>query len=90
MADVVIVTSDNPRPKTRRRLFTIFTWAFHPINAVQIVPDRRRAIFGAVTQAKRSDIILLAGKGHETYQVIGTQKIDFSDVQVAREAMELL
>lgn len=92
MADVVIVTSDNPRTEDPEAIIHDIYAGFSPDKraAVQIVPDRRRAIFGAVTQAKRGDIIVLAGKGHETYQVIGTQKIDFSDVQVAREAMELL
>jgi len=89
-ADVIIVTSDNPRTEDPEAIIHDIYAGFSPEKraAVQIEPDRRQAIFQAVRQARGDDLILLAGKGHETYQIIGTKKIAFSDVRVAQEAME--
>ena len=50
-------------------------------------PDRRRAIHAAVALANPDDLVLIAGKGHETYQVIGTTRHDFDDRQVAGAAL---
>lgn len=90
MADVVIVTSDNPRTEDPEAIIHDIYAGFSPEKkaTVQIEPDRRQAIFQAVKQARRDDLIVLAGKGHETYQIIGTKKIEFNDVRVAQEAME--
>jgi UDP-N-acetylmuramoyl-L-alanyl-D-glutamate--2,6-diaminopimelate ligase len=54
------------------------------------VPDRREAIETAVREAHRGDIVLIAGKGHEDYQIIGTKKVHFDDREVARNAIERL
>jgi UDP-N-acetylmuramoyl-L-alanyl-D-glutamate--2,6-diaminopimelate ligase len=55
-----------------------------------LVPDRREAIAAAVRTAHRGDMVLIAGKGHEDYQIIGTQKFHFDDREVAREAIQQL
>ena len=55
-----------------------------------LVPDRREAIAAAVRAAHRSDMVLIAGKGHEDYQIIGTKKFHFDDREVAREAIQQL
>jgi len=55
-----------------------------------IEPDRRKAIELAIKTAGKDDIVLIAGKGHETYQIFGTQKFDFSDKKVAKECLEKL
>src|SRR5262249_37785956 len=52
-----------------------------------LMVDRREAIFRAILQARPGDVILIAGKGHETYQILPTGKIDFDDREVAREAL---
>jgi UDP-N-acetylmuramoyl-L-alanyl-D-glutamate--2,6-diaminopimelate ligase len=52
-----------------------------------VIPDRKEAISAAVNYASEGDIILIAGKGHETYQIIGKQVHDFDDRIVAREAI---
>jgi UDP-N-acetylmuramyl tripeptide synthase len=57
-------------------------------NTKLIEPDRRKAIGLAIETASSNDIVLIAGKGHETYQIIGTQKFDFSDKEVAEQCLE--
>jgi len=52
-----------------------------------LIADRRGAIFRAITQAAPKDTVLIAGKGHETYQILADGKIDFDDRLVAREAL---
>lgn len=92
LADIVIVTSDNPRTEDPQAIIRDICAGFSSDNcqAVQVEPDRRQAIFRAVTQARKGDVVVLAGKGHETYQIIGTQKTDFSDVQAAQDALACL
>jgi UDP-N-acetylmuramoyl-L-alanyl-D-glutamate--2,6-diaminopimelate ligase len=55
-----------------------------------MVPDRREAIGAAIHEARRDDMVLIAGKGHEDYQIIGTKKFHFDDREVAREAIQQL
>jgi len=55
-----------------------------------LVPDRREAISAAIREAHRGDMVLIAGKGHEDYQIIGTKKVHFDDREVAREALQQL
>jgi UDP-N-acetylmuramoyl-L-alanyl-D-glutamate--2,6-diaminopimelate ligase len=56
---------------------------------VVIEPDRRKAIELAIKTAGKDDIVLIAGKGHENYQIIGTQKFAFSDKAVAAECLNI-
>ena len=53
-----------------------------------LVPDRREAIKAAIREAQCGDIVLIAGKGHEDYQIIGSKKFHFDDREVAREAIQ--
>ena len=55
---------------------------------VMAIKDRKAAIEFAIGSAEKDDIVLIAGKGHETYQIIGTTKYDFDDREIAREALE--
>jgi len=57
-------------------------------NTIIIEPDRKKAIALVIKTAGKDDIVLIAGKGHETYQVIGKQKFDFSDKAVAEEYLK--
>ena len=91
-SDFVILTSDNPRTEDpmlilediERGILNIADDARCPY---QIVPDRATAIETAIKEARSEDMVLIAGKGHEDYQLIGTSRLDFDDRQVAREAI---
>jgi UDP-N-acetylmuramoyl-L-alanyl-D-glutamate--2,6-diaminopimelate ligase len=87
LADFAIVTSDNPRTENPNAIIDDVVAGFenHDSAAISIEPDRRKAIELAIEAAEQNDIVLIAGKGHETYQIIGTQKFDFSDKEVALE-----
>jgi UDP-N-acetylmuramoyl-L-alanyl-D-glutamate--2,6-diaminopimelate ligase len=86
-ADVAIFTSDNPRSEEPEQILRDMEAGVSSERYVTIV-DRKEAIYYAVEQAQEGDIILIAGKGHETYQIIGDRVIDFDDRLVAREAIK--
>lgn len=85
-ADSVVVTSDNPRTEDPQAIIEQICAGFETTNHTR-EPDRQRAIEYAITQAQTGDVILIAGKGHETYQIIGEQKFPFDDVAIATEAL---
>jgi UDP-N-acetylmuramoyl-L-alanyl-D-glutamate--2,6-diaminopimelate ligase len=85
LADHVIVTSDNPRSENPR---AIIEQVLAGISGdAEAIEDRQVAIFSAVHQARPGDVVLLAGKGHETYQEISGVRHPFSDLEVARAAL---
>jgi UDP-N-acetylmuramoyl-L-alanyl-D-glutamate--2,6-diaminopimelate ligase len=93
LSDVIIVTSDNPRGEDPRRIIediqrgiTADTRRDDGQRLLSFV-DRREAIGRAVELARPGDLVLIAGKGHETYQVVGDRTLPFDDVSVAREAL---
>ncbi|MBI4726571.1 UDP-N-acetylmuramoyl-L-alanyl-D-glutamate--2,6-diaminopimelate ligase [candidate division TA06 bacterium] len=86
-SDIVIVTSDNPRTEDPASIINDILPGLKEGN-YQIVADRRQAIFQAVAQAQKGDLVMIAGKGHEDYQIIGAEKIHFDDREVALEAIE--
>lgn len=86
-SDLVIVTSDNPRTEEPLAIIEDIKKGIDFNKRVIIQPDREKAIYDAVYSAKRGDTILIAGKGHEDYQILGDRKIFFSDQKVAGEAL---
>jgi len=90
LADEIFVTSDNPRTELPEYIIgEIITGFENPVHEkITVEPDRKLAIKLAVDSAQKDDIILIAGKGHEDYQIIGDQKIDFSDKIVAAKCIE--
>jgi UDP-N-acetylmuramoyl-L-alanyl-D-glutamate--2,6-diaminopimelate ligase len=91
LGDIVIVTSDNPRTEDAETIIADILAGFAEIKKGQtllIEPDRAAAIQLAVSKAKSGDIVLLAGKGHEDYQIIGTEKRHFSDFEEAQKALQ--
>ncbi|MEN6576269.1 MAG: UDP-N-acetylmuramoyl-L-alanyl-D-glutamate--2,6-diaminopimelate ligase [Phycisphaerales bacterium] len=89
LADAIIVTSDNPRTEDPETIIGEIIAGFEDPGSerVTVQPDRRKAIELAIENARPDDIILLAGKGHETYQIIGTKKFDFSDKDIAGQCL---
>ncbi|MHC4155955.1 MAG: UDP-N-acetylmuramoyl-L-alanyl-D-glutamate--2,6-diaminopimelate ligase [Planctomycetota bacterium] len=85
LADNIVVTSDNPRTERPEDIISEIMAGFEDPNAgrIKVEPDRKKAIEIAVRTAGSDDIVLIAGKGHETYQIIGTQRFDFSDRDIA-------
>ncbi|GAB4232547.1 MAG: UDP-N-acetylmuramoyl-L-alanyl-D-glutamate--2,6-diaminopimelate ligase [Stanieria sp.] len=87
LADVVIVTSDNPRTEDPQRILAdILAGIPESANSI-VVSDRASAIYLAISDAQPGDGVLIAGKGHEDYQILGTEKIHFDDREQAREAL---
>jgi UDP-N-acetylmuramoyl-L-alanyl-D-glutamate--2,6-diaminopimelate ligase len=89
LADAVYVTSDNPRTENPHTIVGEIVCGFPADTAksLMVEPDRRAAIELALSDAQKNDVVLIAGKGHENYQIIGTSKIHFDD---AEEAMKIL
>ena len=88
LSDLVILTSDNPRTEDPLKIISeIETGVRETGTQYLVVPDRRDAIFRAVESARAGDIVIIAGKGHENYQIIGNDKFDFDDREVAAEAI---
>jgi len=88
LADRVVVTSDNPRSEDPRKIIEeIVAGVSGAGSGFVIESDRRAAIQAALAGARRGDIVLIAGKGHEAYQEVGNARHAFSDAAVAREAL---
>ncbi len=98
LSDLVIVTSDNPRSEDPERIIDeIRRGIVMPADRIApkgqkgtpslAIVDRREAIEKAIKEARRGDLLLIAGKGHEKYQVIGDKTVPFDDVEVARSAL---
>jgi UDP-N-acetylmuramoyl-L-alanyl-D-glutamate--2,6-diaminopimelate ligase len=89
LSDLAIVTSDNPRSEEPEAIIADIEEGLSKVAQAHLkLTDRREAIFRAIDEAHQGDVVLIAGKGHETYQVLGDQKIHFDDHEVAREAMK--
>jgi len=87
LADVTILTSDNPRTEEPMAILTDMEAGIDD-DSYETIVDRRVAIEFAVDQANPNDVILIAGKGHETYQIIGNEVLDFDDRLVGRQAIK--
>jgi UDP-N-acetylmuramoyl-L-alanyl-D-glutamate--2,6-diaminopimelate ligase len=86
-ADYAIVTSDNPRKEDPLAIIEDIKPGM-PRGNYEVIEDRRAAIQRAIDLAQARDIVLIAGKGHETYQEFADRTIDFDDVAVAKQALE--
>lgn len=90
LADFIIVTSDNPRTEKPQDIIDEIVAGFEnpDSDTIAVEPDREKAIELAIKSAAKDDIVLIAGKGHENYQIIGAKKIDFDDRKVVRQFLE--
>jgi len=87
LADEVIVTSDNPRGESPQAIIDEITKGMTGTRYVEIA-DRRSAITRAIAEAGSDDVVVIAGKGHETYQVMGDQVVHFDDREEAEMALK--
>lgn len=90
LADVVVITSDNPRTEDPDTIIAdvVAGLSDHARDGALVEADRARAIERAIMSADDGDVVLIAGKGHEDYQILGTTKIHFDDVEVAAEVLQ--
>jgi UDP-N-acetylmuramoyl-L-alanyl-D-glutamate--2,6-diaminopimelate ligase len=87
-ADFAVVTSDNPRSEDPNAIIEDIVAGMEDTSRFIVEPDRRAAIAAAIQQAQPGDAILLAGKGHEDYQLVGSEVLSFDDRVVAAEELE--
>ena len=87
-SDITIITSDNPRTEDPMEIIREIEVGVKPTGArYEILSDRRDAIFRAVALADPGDVVIIAGKGHENYQIVGNDKFHFDDREVALEGL---
>jgi UDP-N-acetylmuramoyl-L-alanyl-D-glutamate--2,6-diaminopimelate ligase len=84
-AHLAVLTNDNPRNEDPRAIMDDVLTGFRDPQCVEVIPDRTAAIRFALAQARPGDCVLLAGKGHERYQLIGDQEIPLDDAEIARQ-----
>ena len=87
LADHVVLTTDNPRDEDPLEIVRSIEAGLRGHGSVRTELDRRKAITSAIEAAGEDDVVLIAGKGHETEQLVGGQATRFSDVDVARELL---
>jgi UDP-N-acetylmuramoyl-L-alanyl-D-glutamate--2,6-diaminopimelate ligase len=90
LADEAVLTSDNPRSEDPGAIIDAVRAGAHPAGVLRVEPDRRAAIAYAVGQARAGDVVVIAGKGHETSQEFADQSIAFDDRDVAAEELARL
>jgi len=95
LSDYCIITSDNPRTEEPQRILDDTEAGMKTLGKVrgrdyEVIADRRTAIRQAIAKASAGDLVMIAGKGHEDYQILGTEKIHFDDREEARAALEAL
>ncbi len=88
-ADLAVVTSDNPRTEDPGRIIDEIEEGMGDVAHLRI-EDRREAIHRALALAQPGDSVLLAGKGHETYQVLGTEKVPFDEREIVLTALRTM
>ncbi|MCM2678774.1 UDP-N-acetylmuramoyl-L-alanyl-D-glutamate--2,6-diaminopimelate ligase [Echinimonas agarilytica] len=87
-ADRIIVTSDNPRSESQHKIAEDILKGFSSEQNVHVINDRHQAIQAAIREADAQDVVLIAGKGHESYQLIGDLRLHFSDREVVVNLLE--
>ena len=88
LSDFVVLTSDNPRSEDPLAIINDALVGLRRFDTNHIVePDRAKAIEAILNEARPDDVVILAGKGHETYQVLKDKTIDFDDREVAKKSL---
>jgi UDP-N-acetylmuramoyl-L-alanyl-D-glutamate--2,6-diaminopimelate ligase len=86
-SDIVVVTSDNPRTEGPDQIINDILPGLSGREYI-LLPDRKEAIYRSIELARKGDMVMIAGKGHEDYQILGTTKIHFDDREIAGEALK--
>lgn len=89
LSDYMIITNDNPRTESPEAIISNICQGLSDMERIKIILEREKAIRYAIQSASTNDIVLVAGKGHETYQVIGNKTYPFSDIDVVKKILEL-
>jgi UDP-N-acetylmuramoyl-L-alanyl-D-glutamate--2,6-diaminopimelate ligase len=88
LSDLTILSSDNPKSEDPLKIISDIVVGMQRTNGKYMIePDRERAIALAMDQAHAGDIVLLAGKGHENYQILADRTLEFDDRDQARRAL---
>ncbi len=87
LSDYTVITSDNPRTESPEAIVAEIVAGAETSRHHTAIVDRRAAIVHAIAEAKPKDTVIIAGKGHETYQIVGQTRRHFDDREVAREAL---
>lgn len=88
LADEIYVTSDNPRTEDPQQILDDIRVGFSNKRPKLVEADRRKAIEAIISDAHPGDVVLIAGKGHETYQIVGRERLPFDDVEEAQAALK--
>jgi UDP-N-acetylmuramoyl-L-alanyl-D-glutamate--2,6-diaminopimelate ligase len=83
LADRLVITNDNPRSESPDKIIADIVAGLANESRATIIEDRGAAIAWAIAHADANDVVLIAGKGHENYQIIGDERLDFSDYGAA-------
>src|SRR5947207_13170855 len=88
LSDLTILTNDNPRQEDPLKIISDIVVGLQKTNGKYLIePDREKAISMAIDEAREGDIVLLAGKGHENYQILADRTLEFDDREIARRAL---
>jgi UDP-N-acetylmuramoyl-L-alanyl-D-glutamate--2,6-diaminopimelate ligase len=88
LSDFVIITHDNPRGEDPQQIITDVLEGIPQETSFKVIEDRQKAIYEAINMAEPNDCVMLAGKGHETYQILHDKTIHFDDREMARDAIK--
>ena len=89
LADRVIISDDNPRNENSQVIIADILQGFKHANDVLVIPDRAKAIESLILEVEESDVVLIAGKGHEEVQIVGDQRLPFNDGKEVEKALAL-
>jgi UDP-N-acetylmuramoyl-L-alanyl-D-glutamate--2,6-diaminopimelate ligase len=90
-ADLAVITSDNPRTEVPMAIIRAIEGGFRELGRAsqyRLIEDRAGAIREAIGLARAGDVVLIAGKGHETYQIVGDERVSFDDRQIVTQALQ--
>lgn len=84
-ADFIVITNDNPRTEEPMAIINDVLAGFSQQNQVSVIVDRQEAVLATLSKAQTNDVVLLAGKGHEDYLILGHNKIDYNERQIVQD-----